>query len=62
MQQAQFINGQIWGELTTGVTIPGDASARAGAAWFAVHPTLTNGRLTAASIARQGYVTRAATA
>ena len=57
MQQTQYINGKIWGELTTGVTAPGAASPRAGAAWFAVTPTLGNGRLTAASVARQGYVT-----
>jgi hypothetical protein len=56
MQQTQFINGEIWGELTTGVTIPGDSAQRAGAAWFAVRPSLTNGRLSAASVARQGYV------
>ncbi len=56
MQQTQFINGQIWGELTTGVTIPGDPEQRAGAAWFAVRPSLTNGRLAAASVTRQGYV------
>jgi hypothetical protein len=58
MQQTQFINGQIWGELTTGVTIPGDSAARAGAAWFAVRPSLANGRLSGASIARQGYVVK----
>ena len=43
MQQTQFINGQIWGELTTAVTIPGDSAPRAGAAWFAVRPSLSNG-------------------
>jgi hypothetical protein len=58
MQQTQFIHGLIWGELTTGVTIPGDPAARAGAAWFAVRPTLTNGRLSGAAVARQGYVVK----
>ena len=60
MQQVQFINGQIWGELTTGVTIPGDSAQRAGAAWFAVRPNLTaNGKkLTGATIDRQGYVVK----
>jgi hypothetical protein len=57
MQQTQYLNGQIWGELATGVTPPGAATPRAGAAWFAVRPTLTNGRLTGASVVRQGYVT-----
>jgi hypothetical protein len=56
MQQTQFINGLIWGELTTGVTIPGDPVPRAGAAWFAVQPSLNNGRLSGAVVARQGYV------
>ena len=56
MQQTQYINGQVWGELGTSVTRPGAANPRAGAAWFAVKPTLSNGRLTAASVARQGYV------
>ncbi|PZS15930.1 MAG: hypothetical protein DLM57_11635 [Pseudonocardiales bacterium] len=57
MQQAQFIKGRIWGELTTGLTIPGDPAQRAGAAWFAVRPILdSSGRLTDASISRQGYV------
>jgi hypothetical protein len=58
MQQTQFINGQIWGELTTGVTIPGDTAQRAGAAWFAVRPTLSNGTLGGAAIDRQGYVVK----
>jgi hypothetical protein len=58
MQQTQYIGGDIWGELTTGITVPGDATQRAGAAWFAVRPTLgSGGRLTGASIERQGYVT-----
>jgi hypothetical protein len=59
MQQTQFTAGLIWGELTTGVTIPGDPAQRAGAAWFAVRPTLTNGTLTGATPARQGYVVKA---
>jgi hypothetical protein len=58
MQQTQFINGLIWGELTTGVTIPGDPVPRAGAAWFAVQPSLNNGRLSGAVVARQGYVVK----
>ncbi len=56
MQQTQFIGGQIWGELTTAVTIPGDPSSRAGAAWFAVRPRLSGGRLVGAQMSRQGYV------
>ena len=56
MQQTQFINGNVWGELDTSVTIPNDPAARAGAAWFDVHPTLSNGVLSAAAMRRQGYV------
>ncbi len=58
MQQVQFINGRIWGELTTGVTLPGDTAEQAGAAWFAVRPQLAgDGRLTGGRVERQGYVT-----
>jgi hypothetical protein len=57
MQQTQFINGDIWGELGTSVTIPNDPAARAGAAWFDVHPMLNGaGVLSAATMRRQGYV------
>jgi hypothetical protein len=56
MQQTQFINGVLWGELDTAVTINGDSAERAGAAWFAVRPHLSNGRIAGAHIDRQGYV------
>jgi hypothetical protein len=58
MQQTQFINGNLWGELTTGLTIPGDPVARAGAAWFQVQPRITGGGgvLESATLAHQGYV------
>jgi hypothetical protein len=55
MQQAQFINGTLWGALTTAVTVPNDATERAGAAWFAVTPTLSGVQLGSATISRQGY-------
>jgi hypothetical protein len=55
MQQAQFINGTLWGALTTAVTVPNDATERAGAAWFAVAPTLSGAQLGSATISRQGY-------
>jgi hypothetical protein len=58
MQQTQYINGLVWGELTTAVTIPGDTDERAGAAWLAVRPTLSNGKITGATIKRQGYVVK----
>ena len=56
MQQTQFINGDIWGELDTSVTIANDPTARAGAAWFDVRPSLSSGVLSAATMRRQGYV------
>jgi hypothetical protein len=59
MQQAQYINGDVWGELGTSVTIPNDPAARAGAAWFDVRPTLRNGVLATAPMHRQGYVAAA---
>jgi hypothetical protein len=55
MQQTQFINGTLWGALTTGVTIPNDATERAGAAWFAVHPTLDGSLIGTTTIVHQGY-------
>ncbi len=58
MQQTQFINGAIWGALDSAVTIAGDTTIRAGAAWFEVHPHLDNaGMFTSGTyIAHQGYV------
>jgi hypothetical protein len=56
MQQVQFTGGGIWGELTTALTLPGDPTQRAGAAWFQVKPSLAGGVLSGAHIQRQGYV------
>jgi hypothetical protein len=56
MQQVQFLGGEVWGELGTSVTIPGDTEARAGAAWFDVKPVLQGGVITGAHMLRQGYV------
>ena len=57
MQQVQFINGSLWGALDTAVTIPHDTSARAGIAWFKVHPSLDGNMIGNATIQQQGYVT-----
>jgi hypothetical protein len=46
----------VWGELETSVTLPGDSGRRDGAAWFAVRPTLHEGVLAKAHVAREGYV------
>jgi hypothetical protein len=56
MQQTQFINGEIWGELDTAVTPAGDTAPRAGAAWFRVQPQLNAIRLKGATVVGQGYV------
>jgi hypothetical protein len=57
MQQTQFINGDIWGELTTAVRAHGDGVPRAGAAWFRVRPQLAGDSLGGATTINQGYVT-----
>jgi len=59
MQQTQYINGTLWGELTSVVTIAGDPVNRAGAAWFSVRPSLSAGRIGASVILNQGYVVAA---
>ena len=56
MQQVQYINGNLWGELSTGVTIPNDSAQRAGAAWFEITPQLNGQQIGGASISNQGYV------
>jgi hypothetical protein len=58
MQQAQFIAGSVWGELTTAITIPGDSAERAAAAWFKVTPALSGGHIGTVTMANQGYVAR----
>ncbi|HVC43109.1 MAG TPA: hypothetical protein VND54_14110 [Candidatus Saccharimonadales bacterium] len=59
MQQTQYINGTLWGELTSVVTIAHDSTNRAGAAWFSVRPSLSGGHIGAAVIKHQGYVVQA---
>jgi hypothetical protein len=56
MQQTQFINGTIWGELDTALTIPHDRTVRSAAAWFNVKPALNDEELASATLTRQGYV------
>ena len=57
MQQVQYINGSLWGELTTAVAISNDNAERAGAAWFEVYPSLSGDTLGGAKMVNQGYVT-----
>src|SRR6202035_6159070 len=56
MQQAQFINGALWGELTTALTSPDGGTVRAAAAWFKVKPSLGDDALASATMTAQGYV------
>jgi len=56
MQQAEFVGGTLWGELTTGIHLANDAKMRAGAAWFAVRPWLRGDSIGGAAVKRQGYV------
>ncbi len=56
MQQVQYIDGNLWGELTTEVSILNDKVERAGAAWFEVNPNLNGNVIGGATIVKQGYV------
>jgi hypothetical protein len=56
MQQTQFINGEIWGELDTAITPTGDTTQRAGAAWFRVQAQVNGSKLKSATVTSQGYV------
>jgi hypothetical protein len=56
MQQTEFADNAIWGELTTAVQPAGDTSVRSGGAWFQVKPMLGGGVVTGAKIIRQGYL------
>ena len=56
MQQAQFINGALWGELDTALTLPRDPTLRTAAAWFKVSPSLAGGALASATMTAQGYL------
>jgi hypothetical protein len=56
MQQAQYVGGSVWGELTTALTGV-EGSLHAAAAWFQVRPALSSGALSAAHVVHQGYVT-----
>jgi len=50
MQQVQYLNGQVFSSLNTGVG-PNGTADRSGVAWFAVTPTRTGG-----VVSHQGYL------
>jgi hypothetical protein len=60
MQQVQFIQGNLWGSLGTGVTLPGDSRPRGGVAWFKVQPSLNGQQIGSAALLGQGYVATSA--
>jgi hypothetical protein len=59
MQQVQFIGGELWGELNTALTLPGDPTQLSANAWFKIHPSVQDHQITGADITRQGYVASA---
>ena len=62
MQDTEFADNAIWGELTTAVTPAGDTAVRSGGAWFQVKGILGGGGITGARIVRQGYIDAAGNA
>jgi len=56
MQQAQFINGELWGALDTVVQVPHDTALRSAIAWFEVQPSLKGQQIGSAKVKSQGYV------
>lgn len=55
MQQTQFIDGSLWGALSTTITLANDSASRAGIAWFQVLPQVKHD-LISAGIEHQGYL------
>jgi hypothetical protein len=60
MQQVQYVNGSLYGALSTAVSIKGDGT-RTGIAWFKIKPSLKGSLTVKASIVKQGYVGAAGT-
>lgn len=56
MQQVQFIDGELWGELNTVFNFPGDPTQLSANAWFKIHPRVRDHRIVAATITKEGYV------
>jgi hypothetical protein len=59
MQQVQFIGGELWSELNTAFTVPGDPTQLSANAWFKIHPRLHDHQIAGADIRGQGYVASA---
>jgi hypothetical protein len=56
MQQAQFVNGHLWGELNTALDVPGSSTQLSANAWFEVRPQVRNSQIADAAITRQGIL------
>jgi hypothetical protein len=56
MQQVQFINGKLWGALTTAVKVPGSPAQLSADAWFEIRPHVRDFKIAAATITRQGIL------
>jgi len=52
----QYSNGTLWAGLNTALFISGDTASRDGAAWFAVHPSVSSTGSVSGNIVEQGYV------
>jgi len=59
MQQTQYIDGSVWGELGTAINVGNEQTPREGIAWFQVEPRLRKGAIATAAIQRQGYLSQA---
>jgi len=56
MQQVQFINGKLWGELTTALDVPGSPAQLSADAWFEIRPEVRDLKIATATITRQGIL------
>jgi hypothetical protein len=56
MQQVQFVNGALWGELGTALNVPGSSTQLSANAWFEIRPRVRNSQIADAAIMRQGIL------
>ena len=56
MQQVQFIDGELWGELNTAYNFSGDPMQLSANAWFKIRPKVHDHRIIGATITKEGYV------
>jgi hypothetical protein len=56
MQQVQFINGELWGELNTALNVPDSSTQLTANAWFEIHPEVRDSQIAAAAITKEGIL------